>query len=327
MLAEATHRLSGLFESENTLIAAVPHLVEPLLAHDPNLTPERILAEPAKRNTAGCLVWVAANLLAQGNEPSQTTLAIVTADHKIQPVTEFRKTLNAALEIAEAHQKLVTIGIPATRPETGYGYVEADPQRPIALSSEVEAWSVQKFHEKPSSELAQVYAETPVFFWNSGMFFWTLAAFMEAFQQVSPVHHDVMLRVAEALKLGDRSAAERAFCDLPDISIDYALMERASNVAVVRATFEWDDLGSWDAVARSMPQDERGNAVSGDAILLHSADCMVHNAASDQIVTLIGAYDLMVVVTDDAILICNREQAQSVREAVAELKKRGSAKV
>lgn len=326
MLEDAVDRQSPLIPRDQVLIAAAAHLREPMLTALEDFTAERILTEPAKRNTAGCVVWTAACLLSRGIAPEDLMLAMVPADHRIMNVEGYQETLKTAVQIAESTDALVTIGIPTTRPETGYGYIEANFEKPIQ-GGDVRAFAVSKFHEKPSDELAAAYVEQEDFFWNAGMFFWRLSSLLKELSVTSPKHHEVLLAIAEKLKAGDESEAEKIFCTLPDISIDYALMEGAKNVAVVEAAFEWDDLGSWDALDRYMVKDARGNSSIGDAIMLNSADCMVHNESKDLTVCILGGYDLMVITTDDAVLVCNRDQAQSVRAIVDELKKRGSPKI
>lgn len=326
MLEDAVQRQSPLFPRESVLIAAATQLREPMLDAIPDFTADRILTEPAKRNTAGCIVWVTASLLARGIDPERLTLAMVPADHRISPREGYQRTIRTAIEIAETTDCLVTLGIRTDRPETGYGYIEADLARPFA-GLEVPAYPVLKFHEKPSESLAATYVERDEFYWNAGMFFWRVSSFLAELERTSPKHREVLLAIAERLSDRDEAGAEELFCSLPNISIDYAVMEGARNVAVVEAAFEWDDLGSWDALDRYTEKDVRGNSAVGDAIVLHSADCMVYNESNSLTLCVLGGYDLMVVATDDAVLICNRDQAQNVRSVVEELKKRGSKKV
>ncbi len=303
------------------------HLTEAIRNAEPSVAPENVLSEPLKRNTSGCLCWLAANLLVSEKDPANVTLAILAADHKISPVEAYCETVEMAMAIAENEGALVTIGIRPDRPETGYGYVEANLRASLSTVGGSKAYLVKKFHEKPSLDLATQYAETDGFYWNSGMFFWRLDTFLAEMERVAPLHFDVIHRLVPLLASGNQLGAERVFAELPDISIDYLLMERASKVAVVEATFEWDDVGSWDALSRYAVTDARGNTEFGDTVLVHSADCVVHNAAGDITVCMSGVYGLLVVVTDDAVLVCDRTQAQSVKDIVGKLKERGSSKL
>jgi len=330
MVVDALERLEATFDTDAVYIATVPHLKDPLLAIMPEFSPERIFAEPAKRNTCGCLVWATAQLLATGADAKDLVMAVSTADHHIAPPEKFKETLQAALEIAETGDNIVTVGIPPTRPDTGFGYVEADFKRPIATSGPCKAFSVQRFHEKPGLELARSYVERKDFFWNSGMFFWRVSTFLTELGHTAPEIREIVDRLVPILAeppSADRNRrAEEVFCELPDISIDYALMEKARNVAIVEATFDWDDLGSWDALSRYMEKDVRGNGTSGDSLVLNSADCMVHNVSENVTACVVGGNGLLVVVTDDAVLICDRDQAQQVRDVVTQLKARNNPK-
>ena len=327
MLAETMHRVSGLVDKDRTLILTAEHLTEAIQNSHPEVPYENILVEPLKRNTAGCLCWLAANLLVTEPDPEDVTLIILAADHRISPLAEFHRTVQDAIAIAENDGVLVTVGIRPNRPETGYGYIEADLQVPLATEKSTSAFRVKKFHEKPSLDLATQYSVDNRFYWNSGMFFWRLDIFLSELQRVAPSHYDVIDRLVPLLRDGDRLDAERVFAELPDISIDYLLMERATNVAVVEASFDWDDVGSWEAFARYIPSDIRGNATLGDSVLVQTADCVVHNKSENLTVCLSGVYGLLVVATDDAILICNKGDTKSIRDIVERLKDSNSEKL
>lgn len=327
MLGDTIDRVRELVPNEQILVLTAHHLAEVIKAAEPELPAENIVCEPMKRNTAGALCWLAATLMAREVDSDEVTLAILAADHKISPIEAFRDTVSAAMNLAERDGALVTIGIRPDRPETGYGYIEAELTNPLDASLECLAYSVNRFHEKPSLDLAAEYVATEGFYWNSGMFFWRLDSFLNELKRVAPQHHSVTCQIAALLREGDEKGAGRVFASLPDISIDYVLMERASKVAVVEATFSWDDVGSWDAVSRYMHADSRGNASFGDNVMVQTADCTVHNASTGVTVCLAGVYDLLVVATDDALLVCDKSQTQAVREIVARLKLQGSTKL
>lgn len=280
-----------------------------------------VIVEPAKRNTLGCLCWHAAHLLAEGR--ADATLAILTADHKIAPEEAFCASLATAFEAAEATGSLVTLGIRPTRPETGYGYIEvADGSSPSGV-----AYPVAAFREKPDLATAETYVAGGKHFWNSGMFVWTLAAFLRELEAVQPDAFAKTHRIAEYLALGSPAEAADVFEQLPSISIDFALMEHAKKVMVVPASFTWDDVGSWDALTRTLPNDASGNAIVGDALIADSNDCIVYNGASDQVVGLVGCEGLVVSVMGDAVLVCPKDRAQEVRKLVEALKAKGDPRV
>lgn len=313
MLEEAIDRIAPIVGLENTYISTVPHLAAPIGAASAGVAPERILAEPAKRDTAGALAWTAACLLADyGDEPF--TMCIVTADHRISPVEGFQATVRSAISVAEQMDGLVTIGIPPSRPETGYGYIESGE---VAASPEVPVHRVRRFREKPQLETAIEYFEAGNYLWNSGMFFWTISAFLNELDAASVEHAQFIRKAAILLSEGKHGEAAELFEALPKISIDYALMEKARRVFVAEAAFDWDDLGSWDSLARVRELDHAGNVASGKVTLVECKDSVILNDRSSQGIYALGVQDLVVVVTDEAVMICPKSRAQEVRKLSA----------
>ena len=188
---------------------------------------------------------------------------------------------------------------------------------------------VVRFREKPDLEAARAYVASGHFFWNSGMFFWTLDAFMEELGTATPAHAEAVGGMRAALAAGDAARAEALFAGLSDISIDYALMEKARRVLVVRAEFPWDDVGSLDALARNLPADAGGNVALGDPILIDAKDNIVYNepGAEEMAVAVVGVEGLAVVVTRDGVLVIPKERAQDVKQVVGELKRSGASQL
>ncbi len=286
---------------------------EPLLAATrsalPKLDPSRVIGEPARKNTLGALVWASAHLIASiGESWRDVSVAVLTADHSITPDSGFQTTVDQALTLAEESGALVTIGIRPTRPATEYGYIE------IGAGLGDHAWVAQRFAEKPDADTAKSFVASGNYLWNSGMFFWTLGTFMDQLKAAQPEAASIADEVALALGNGDQAAAAKSFDKLTSTSIDYALMEKASNVAVVAAGFEWDDLGSWDSLSRSLPSDDLSNASQGSTRLVDSERCVVYNDTKDQRVTVLGMDDVVVAVTDGEVLVCRKSRAQDVRD-------------
>lgn len=322
MIEQALARLLQVVDRENLLISTAPHLVEPIAATVPDFPRQAIIAEPHKRNTAGCLVWIAASLLARSPDAAETlTLLVVASDHVIEPASAFAEALRAAASIAEDDGALVIFGIPPTRPETGYGYIESSPEEPSLVGS-VRARGVRRFHEKPDLPTAVCYLESGRFYWNSGMFVWTLKVFLEELAKCSPVHHRAILALADAMRSGRDEEASRMFAELPDEPIDRALLERSKNVVMIEAPFRWDDVGSWDALARIRESDERGNVQLGGTLLHDVENCIAISQLSDVPVCLLGVRDLIVVATENGIFVCDKQRAQDVREIVNRLDER-----
>ncbi len=311
MLQEAVDRIAPLVGRDNVFIATATHLEEPIRAA--GIVPDsNVLAEPDKRNTLGCLCWVAATFLARGLE--DISVAILTADHVIESPDLFRSTVDNALTLSEETNGLVTMGVTPTRPETGYGYIES------GASFSDFAKSVVRYREKPDLETAKTFVADGNFYWNSGMFFWTQTAFLKELSDTQPETVKLLGRMAEALKNNDREKAVTEFRNIPNISIDYALMEKASQVYVVQAEFPWDDVGSFDSLFRTMPMDENGNVMIGNVACTDCSGCIFYNDSSRGALTAVGLTNMILVQTDDVVLAAPATDAQRVKELVAMMK-------
>lgn len=308
LLAQSVERAAALSSPAQTYIATARHLAEMSGTACPQVPKPNILAEPAKRNTAGALVWVAANLIAQYPDNwAFLTVAVLTADQRIHTQTQFEETANRAMDAAESQGAIVTIGIRPDRPETGFGYIDCG--EPVG-----EVFKVNKFTEKPDRATAEEFLSAGNFLWNSGMFFYTLPTFMSELERHQPDLAAGARKIAGELARGDGAAADATFEGLASISIDYALMEKSSKVLVAEATFEWDDLGAWDAIARTFPPDPQGNVAVGPSKVIESQDNVVYNESGRQVVNLLGVQGLAVVVTDGEILVMPTEKAQEVKK-------------
>ncbi len=328
MLEEAVRRFSPTVPCEHVYVITAKHLVEPIRRAKVGLPDRNIVAEPAKRNTSGALAYATAYILATyGGDGSNITMSVTTADHIVGDDDQFHKTLEAAIEAAERGNALATIGVPPTRPETGYGYVQvARDLTPLAGSPEdVPVYAVTGFREKPNLERAEEFLSSGNYFWNSGMFFWRISTFLAELDLARPELCQAIIEMTQALRNEDQDLANTIFSGLEDISIDYALMEHAKRVVVARASFPWDDVGAWPALDRTYPHDSRGNVLVGNPVVIDSEDCIVYNeAGEDMAVSVVGMDNVVVVVTKDAVLVIPKRQAQEVRTAVRELRRRNS---
>lgn len=317
MIEEAVSRIAPLVSNENVFVATSRILAEPIRAARLPIPDANILAEPAKRNTAGCLCWVTAQLQARfpGEE---VAIAVLTADHQIGERPEFRACVDRALSAAEKFPALVTIGVKPDRPETGYGYIEAAGPELVPATRRV-----ARFREKPDRAAAEAYVAAGNYYWNSGMFFWRASTFLAQMATASPAHAAATVRMREALAAGNEAEAVAGFESLPDISIDYALMERATEVLMVEASFPWDDVGAWDAISRSRTADANGNVLDGGPIVVETTGSIVLNdAPSDIAVGVVGMTDVIVIVAKDAVLVIPKDRAQDVKAIVKEMKER-----
>lgn len=321
MLEEAIQRIAPIVPVENILIVTSRVLRQAIVDAMPDLPARNVIAEPAKRNTAPCLALAAAIIRqreAEAGRAPAASMAVLTADHYIGDVEAFRADVTTALEEAEAHGTLVTLGIVPTRPETGYGYIRmADGERRRVMT-------VEAFREKPDLATALDYLRSRQYLWNSGMFFWTVDALATAMATSVPTIAAAIGPMADALATDREADLDAAFAALPDISIDYGVMEQATNVRVVPATFPWDDVGSWDALDRMQEQDAAANVVLGDVHVLDTASSIIVNASERRhVVTTLGVDGLVVVVTDEATMVCRKERAQDVKKIVAVLRDHG----
>lgn len=280
--------------------------------------PLRFLLEPSGRNTAPAIA-LAALAVADAHGPG-TAMLVLAADHLINDAEAFRTAANAAAGLA-AEGKLVTFGIAPTRPETGYGYIECGaPLGPLAHA-------VTRFVEKPPLATAQAYVDGGRHLWNSGMFAFAAGAILAAFERDAP---DVFQAAGDVWRNHREGAFDALatvefdpsrFAALPNVSIDYAVMEKAAGVACVRGTFDWSDIGSWQSYSDALPADADGNRRTGSAIAIGARNTAIH--AGERIVAAIGVENLVIVDTDDAVLVAHRDGAQAVKEVVAELKRTG----
>lgn len=293
--------------------AALPALL-------PDFATAQILIEPEPRDTAPCLCLAAASI---GARDADATMIVLPADHIIEPLDAFTAMLRRGIALAQDQVSLVTFGITPSHAATGYGYIECG--EPVDTGEPV-AHLARRFREKPDAETARGFVQAGNFLWNSGIFVWTLAALRTALQHGDAALAPGLAAMQQALQHGDGAAAARHFLQLPKTSIDYAVMERAPRVVVVRAGVRWDDVGAFPALAAVAPRDGAGNAsVLADGatqMLLESRDNIVY-AEGRRLVALFGVSDLVVVAVGDAVLVCAKDKAEDLKRLVDHLQKAG----
>lgn len=314
LLEETVARLEGLVPLERILILTNVEqevAVRKLFGTFPK---ENIVAEPAKRDTAAAVAlgagWVAARNHA-------ATMIVLPADHLILDRAAFQKTLALAAETAEETGELVTIGIKPTWACPGYGYIEQG--KPFHLKNRADKDAIHRvvrFREKPNVDLAESFLRKGNFRWNAGMFVWSVPTVLSEFNRHAPELADFISQL-QALGKFEQVVGER-FGKLPRISFDYAIMEKADRVLVVEAGFDWDDIGSWRSVANYFKSDEQGNAANCTIHALDSTGNIVFDKDGTTI-ALLGVHNLIVVRTDDAILVCHRHQAEKIKNLIGKL--------
>jgi mannose-1-phosphate guanylyltransferase len=318
LLQSTVRRIQGLVPSERILVVTSHLHSEATRQQLPELPPENVLAEPAARNTAPCVAWAAGHVSAR--DP-RAVMMVLPADPHIGDEAAYRALLEVACRAARPGG-LVTIGVSPTRPETGYGYIETGDQ----LDSGV--LRVQRFVEKPDLELARQFLRDGRFLWNSGMFFFRSDVILAEYERQLPDLHGFARGYCEALKHGGAADAHVAaqYAQLTSVSIDHGIMERARDVRVVPGSFGWYDIGSWTTAWELAHKDAQGNAVLSEASLVDAKNCYVRGSTPGKIIALIGVEDLVVVDTEDALLVMPRERAQDVRRVIDDLARRDTIK-
>ena len=316
LLELTVERLEGLVPPENILILTNSQqeaMVRKLL---PKLPKENIIAEPEKRDTAPAIAlgvgWVAAR------EPS-ATMIVLPADHLIQDEEAFKRVLQASAFAAESSGALVTIGIKPTWPCPSYGYVERGRKALLnGMDEGVSVYEVVRFREKPNPDLAEHFISQGNFTWNAGMFIWTLPAIFSELSRHAPQLADFVAEVRKSKNFA--ATINSQFGKLPKLSIDYALMEKASRVLNVEATFDWDDVGNWTSVGKYLEKDDDGNQFNCKLAKFDAGGNIVFSQVENQ-VALLGVQDLIVVQAKDAILIASKSHAESIKKLVDMLPK------
>jgi mannose-1-phosphate guanylyltransferase len=314
-LLEATlRRLDGLVPSKNILILTNADQEPGVRKLATQLPPENIVAEPAKRDTAAAIAlgvaWVAAR-------DASATMVVLPADHLIKDVAGFQKTLRTAAAAAKQSGELVTIGIQPTWACPGFGYIEMGASLAVKEAKDGPAvHDVTRFREKPNAELAEQFLRQGNFRWNAGMFIWTIPAILSALRRHAPELGAFVSRIHAGEDF--KKLLTEVFPTLPKISIDYAIMEKAGRVLMVESAFDWDDVGSWTALAKYLPDHGASNVGNTDITALEADNNLVFSTQKRRI-ALLGVSDLIVVETADALLVCNRHEAEKIKHLVAKV--------
>jgi mannose-1-phosphate guanylyltransferase len=319
MIQETVNRLDGLVAPSNTIVVTNKTQKPLVVKQLPQLPAENVLVEPIGRNTAPCIGLAA--LYIRRADPD-AVMVVLPADHLMENEEEFRRVLGLAIWVAYESGKLITIGIAPTRPETGYGYIQLidddDDSNPY-LSRGV--YKVKTFAEKPNRETAQRFLASGDFLWNSGMFVWKADVILKEIARSLPELSAELGKIEAAIGSDyAEQAIETGYRTIRGISIDYGVMEKASEVYVLRGDFGWSDVGSWDEVYRVSGKDADGNSVTGKAMLHNTKNSLVFS--DEKIVAAVDVEDLIIIVTGDAVLVCKRGASQDVKEVVDYLRRK-----
>ena len=317
MIEETVLRLSTFITLPQIYTIAGLYQTQAIKELLPSIPEENLLVEPKRKNTAPSLILATAAVYLQN--PDAVVIAL-PADHLIKDTERFLKKLEAGTQAALDGDHFVTFGIPPSYPATGYGYIQFSRQDFTEISEET-FYVVERFKEKPSHEQAKEFLDGGNDFWNSGMFIWQAKVLPEKLKQYAPDLYPYWGKMIEALKSSDDSMLASIFEDIPSISIDYALMEKAQPVWMCEGDFGWSDVGAWSSLTDIWTRDRHGNTLRGESIVLNSENCLLYNP--DKLTALLGLKDLIVVDTEDALLICRKDMDQKVKDIIDQIKEKG----
>lgn len=318
LIAQAVDRLEGLVPPENVFVVTNAYLVDATRTAAPQIPAENIVGEPVGRDTAAAVACGGALVKARDENG---VFAVLTADQVMGDLEVFRATLKGGMDLAEANDILVTIGIRPTYPATGFGYIESGED--FAGAEGVEFRKADRFVEKPDERTATGYLETGRFYWNSGMFIWSVRSLETAFAAHCPQMKTLMDTLTGFARDGKIDAGmDATYPGLTKISIDYALMEKAGNIIMACGTFAWDDVGSWPALESHFAQDGTGNTVIGSVESLDASGNII--LSGDRLTAVIGVKDLVVVQAEGVTLVCPKDRAQDIKKLVVALREKGT---
>lgn len=309
-------RFKNLCPNENFYVVTSIDYKQLVMEQLPELREDQILLEPLRRNTAPCVAYACYKI--QTINP-EANIIVAPSDHHIQQEDEFLEQVKKGLEFVKYNDALLTLGITPSRPETGYGYIQVASKDHINGTENL--YKVKTFTEKPDLQLANIFLASGEFFWNSGIFIWSLSSILKAFE----TH---LGSVADLFKKGHKlygTADEipflnKTYSECQNVSIDYGIMEKANNVYVLCSDFGWSDLGTWGSLYECRSKDMEGNVVSGENVMLYNTTNCIVNMPNDKLVVLHGLDGYIVVESEGTLLVCKKEDEQQIRQFVNDVR-------
>ena len=310
MIQMVFDRFKGVVESQNMWVVTNKCYREQVLQQLPDIPESHILCEPCRRNTAPCIAYVSWRIK---KESPKANIVVAPSDHLVVDTAEFKRVVSNCLDFTSGTDAIVTLGMKATRPETGYGYIQADLSLPSPRNREI--YRVDQFHEKPKLEQAEVYLKEKNYFWNAGIFIWNVTTIVNAFRVYQPNIAKVFDRIRPMLGTKDEQRIiDEIYPQCENISVDYAIMEKADEIFVCPSDFGWSDLGTWGSLLMQTPKDVYGNATIGQNIQLYeSHNCIVHTLEEKRVV-IEGLDGYIVAEDNDSLLICKLSEEQRIRQ-------------
>lgn len=317
LLQQTVHRLGGLVAPENILIVTNQDYIDLVKEQLPSFSDHQILGEPVGRNTAPCIAYACYKIYEKNK---QANIVVLPSDHIIKDEKSFSDTLSIAFEATASSDLLVTLGIKPTRPDTGYGYIQYIEDKKTKIKK------VKTFTEKPALDLAKVFLDSGDFLWNAGIFVWNASTIIHAFGEHM---QDMAETFSEGKGVywteGESAFIAKAYSQCRNISIDYGILEKASNVFVVPSEFGWSDLGTWKSLYDNSDHNEAGNVIDGNVMTYDTSNCII-KTPKDKLVIVEGLDDYIVAEYDGVLMICRKDQEQRVKDFVADVKSKKGAK-
>ena len=323
LLQQTVARITPLVPLEDIYVVTGESLVSATKWHLADLPSENIIAEPVGRNTLPCIGLAA--LYLKKREGGDAVMAVLPADSVIQDQQRFRKLLQYAENIAANDNVLITFGVPPTRVETGYGYIQLGAA--VHTAKDLQAYQVRQFVEKPDRETAEKYLESREYLWNSGMFVWRVDLILNAIKTYQASIYQQLMEIDAAIGTpSETEVISHAYSQMENISVDYGVMEKAKDVLVIPADIGWNDVGGWGAMHELCEQDTSGNSVRGKHIGIDTQDCIIFNQTAQnpdviegKLIATIGVSDLVIVESECAVLVCPIDRVQEVKDLVEKL--------
>jgi mannose-1-phosphate guanylyltransferase len=317
LLQMTFERLTSISPEENIFIVTNEMYVQIIKEQLPNIDPSRILTEPKRKNTAPCIAYAASKIYSLNPE---AVLVVAPSDHLILKEDKFTTIVNIAIQQASQEDRIVTLGIKPTRPDTGYGYIEFKDEGDL-LGGEIK--EVKHFTEKPNKEVAEIFLKAGNYYWNSGIFIWKASTILEALKKFNQPLYDLFSVENGFYNTNqEQHHVNHAFEICEDISIDFAVMENAKNVDVVLANFDWSDLGTWSSLYTHLDKDYNGNAVIGDNVhMINSNNCIV-NLPSNKLALIEGLNDHIVIESENMLMILNKADEQNLKKYMVSLEEK-----
>lgn len=315
LLQQTFLRFKPICPAQNVFVVTNIIYKEEVIKQLPEIKEEHILLEPMRRNTAPCIAY--ANHWINMLNPD-ANIIVAPSDHLILDEKKFVKVVEEGLNFVSNNDALLTLGITPSRPETGYGYIQVDVKKLKGQSNRLKR--VKTFTEKPDLELAKIFVKSGEFFWNSGIFIWSLKAIMRSFDKyLSDVNNQFK---SDKKLLGTEKEIDfisGIYSDFPNVSIDYGIMEKAENVFVICADFGWSDLGTWGSLYDHLNKDKAGNSVIGKNVLHYDSENCIVNVSDEKLVVIQGLDNYIVAESGGSLLICKREDEQKIRQFVTDI--------